>query len=320
MNNPIVTVVLPCHGSLPFMKETIDSLLHQSFPNFEVIVVNDRVSADYLDYVNGLNKIDSRIKVIESKGQGISSALNTGIGLSKSELIARIDADDKMDPQRLEFQLGNMRMGKEILCVGTQLKVIDEHGELIRHTSYPETSDRIREMMKIKNVIAHPSVMFRKEAVLEVGAYRSFFDGAEDYDLWLRLMKIGEIINLDEPLTSYRVHSTQETQKNREYQLEMDSITRLCAVDESLKSGQPGKSSLKSMVTSENVTLINLLKKSTLSREARTSLLSAHSLNVAMSNPNFANLLRALCVFAVRPGMFFTTFKYSFSRLMSIHD
>ena len=320
MKNSIVTVVLPCHGSLPYMKETVDSLIQQSFPDFEVIVVNDRIATEDLEYIYGLHKIDSRFKVVESYGLGISAALNTGIGLAKSNMISRIDADDTMDPHRLELQLGRISISKDILCVGTQLKIIDEFGKLLRYTRFPESSNQIREMMKIRNVVAHPSVMFRKEAVLMAGSYRSFFDGTEDYDLWLRLMKFGEIINLHEPLTSYRIHVSQETRRNREYQQEMDSITRFYAHNESLTPNTLKGNNLKSIVRSGNFKLTNLLKESTLSRQMRISLLSPHYLNAAMSRPNFANLLRALFVLAMRPKFFFLAFRYSFSRWMHFYD
>jgi glycosyltransferase involved in cell wall biosynthesis len=314
MKNSMVSVVLPCHGSLPYMKETVDSLIHQSFPDFEVIVVNDRIAAEHLEFIHGLHKIDPRFKVVKSRGLGISAALNTGIELAKSNLISRIDADDTMDPQRLEFQLDRISISKDILCVGTQLKIIDEFGKLVRYTRFPESSNQIREMMKIRNVVAHPSVMFRKEAVLMAGSYRSFFDGAEDYDLWLRLMKFGEIINIHEPLTSYRIHASQETRRNREYQQEMDSITRFYALEESLTPNALKGNNLKSIVRFGNFRLTNLLKESTLSHQMRISLLSSHYLNAAMSHPNFGNLLRALFVLTIRPKLFFLAFRYSFSR------
>lgn len=320
MKNSIVTVVLPCHGSLPYMKETVDSLIHQSFSDFEVIIVNDRIAAEYLEYINGLHKIDSRFKVVESRGLGISAALNTGIELASSNLISRIDADDTMDPHRLEFQLDRISINEDILCVGTQLKIIDEFGKLVRFTRFPESSNQIREMMKIRNVVAHPSVMFRRKGVLMAGSYRSFFDGTEDYDLWLRLMKFGEIINIHEPLTSYRIHARQETRRNREFQQEMDSITRFYALNESLTPNTLKGNNLKSIVRSGNFKLTNLLKESTLSRQMKISLLSPHYLNAAMSRPNFANLFSALFVLAIRPKLFFLAFRYSFSRWIHFHD
>lgn len=312
-------MVVPCHGSLPYIKETVDSLIHQSFSDFEVIVVNDRIARQSLEYVRGLDKIDSRFKVVDSHGHGISAALNTGIELSKSNLIARIDSDDIMDPQRLEIQLDRISTSMDILCVGTQLKMIDELGKPIRYTRFPESSKQIRDMMKIRNVVAHPSVMVRKDAILKAGSYRSFFDGTEDYDLWLRLMNFGEIVNLHKPLTSYRIHVGQETKRNREYQQEMDSITRFYSLDESRTPIPLKGNSLKSTVRSGNLKLNDLLKESTLSRPIRISLMSSHYLNAAISDPKLANLLRALCVLVIRPKMFYLALCYSFSRWINFY-
>jgi len=310
-----VSVVLPCHGSLPYIQETVDSLIHQTFSEFEVIVVNDRIAYEDIDYVKELSRLDSRFRVVDSYGHGISAALNTGISHTNSNFIARIDADDIMDLLRLEIQHQEITLRKEVLCVGSQLKIINEFGKLIRHTNFPEYCDQIREMMTLRNVVAHPSVLFRKDAFLKVGSYRSFFDGAEDYDLWLRLIKSGEIVNLHESLTSYRIHSAQETRKNREIQQKMDSVTRFYAVIEPEISIMMGPNTLKSIVSSEMFKSADLVKNSLLPQQVKKSLLGAQYLNAAMSNPNFVNLLGAIYVLGSRPKLFFLAVKYLCSRL-----
>ena len=310
-----MSVVLPCHGSLPYIQETVDSLIHQTFSEFEVIVVNDRIAYEDIDYVKELSRLDSRFRVVDSYGHGISAALNTGISHTNSNFIARIDADDIMDLLRLEIQHQEITLRKEVLCVGSQLKIINEFGKLIRHTNFPEYCDQIREMMTLRNVVAHPSVLFRKDAFLKVGSYRSFFDGAEDYDLWLRLIKSGEIVNLHESLTSYRIHSAQETRKNREIQQKMDSVTRFYAVIEPEISIMMGPNTLKSIVSSEMFKSADLVKNSLLPQRVKKSLLGAQYLNAAMSNPNFVNLLGAIYVLGSRPKLFFLAVKYLCSRL-----
>jgi hypothetical protein len=220
-----------------------------------------------------------------------------------------------MDLLRLEIQHQEITLRKEVLCVGSQLKIINEFGKLIRHTNFPEYCDQIREMMTLRNVVAHPSVLFRKDAFLKVGSYRSFFDGAEDYDLWLRLIKSGEIVNLHESLTSYRIHSAQETRKNREIQQKMDSVTRFYAVIEPEISIMMGPNTLKSIVSSEMFKSADLVKNSLLPQRVKKSLLGAQYLNAAMSNPNFVNLLGAIYVLGSRPKLFFLAVKYLCSRL-----
>jgi glycosyltransferase involved in cell wall biosynthesis len=314
MRNHLISVVLPCHGSLPYIQETVESLVNQSFSDFEVLVVNDRISDLYIDQIRNLTKHDTRFRVIESNGRGISAALNTGIAHSNASLIARIDADDIMDSMRLKMQFREISTNEQILCVGSQLKIIDMDGNLTRYTNFPESFDEIRQMMQLRNVIAHPSVLFRKSAVLQAGSYRSFFDGAEDYDLWLRLLNLGEIVNLNQPLTSYRVHPFQETRKNREIQQEMDSFTRFCSFATLHSPIFEGFSDLKSLVNQEAFRSVDVIRVSGLPHRARVSLLCAGILNSAMSNPGFVNSVRSLLVLIRRPHLFFLAIKYVVTR------
>ena len=314
MRNPLVAVLLPCYGSLPYIQETIESLMQQTFSDFEVVIINDRIASEDLEYVKGLARLDSRFRVLESEGHGISAALNTGIASSNSSLIARIDADDKMDPKRLEVQSHEIELNGAVLCVGSQLKLIDNNGGFIRYTSFPESPSQIRKMMDLRNVVAHPSVLFRKDAILKVGSYRSFFDGAEDYDLWLRLLNSGEILNLHEPLTTYRIHASQETRNNKEIQQELDSFTRFYAKTGGQTLNSPQHITLKSLLIPGTVRSVNFVKNSTLPKRVQKTLLGASYLNAAMSNPSFMNLLKSMFVFVYRPELFYLALKYSLTR------
>jgi hypothetical protein len=160
--------------------------------------------------------------------------------------------------------------------------------------------------------------MFRKDAILKVGAYRSFFDGSEDYDLWLRLIDFGDIINLHEPLTVYRTHLSQETRRNRESQLEMDSLTRIFAVSASNIPESSAGENLKSMVIDTKLITSDFLKKSTLSVQDKISLTSAHYLNAAMAELTLANLAKSIYVMAIRPKLFLLALKYTFSRWLHV--
>jgi glycosyltransferase involved in cell wall biosynthesis len=318
MKKYLISVVLPCHGSLPYIQETISSLLAQTFDDFEVILVNDRVALSDLDFVLSLRKLDSRFQIVKSIGEGISNALNTGITTSNSNLIARIDADDVMDSERLKVQFREMQLNNRVSCMGSQLKIVNESGDLLRYTNFPTSSREISEMMKLRNVVAHPSVLFRKEAVTRVGSYRSFFDGAEDYDLWLRLLRSGEIMNLKQPLTSYRIHPTQETAKNRDVQQEMDSLTRFYAFAGTESVTNIELSSLKARVSSKSINFRGLVKKSNLPHNIQSDLLASSELNKTISNPNFFNLLRSLWVLFTHPKLFLLASKYSAARFLHV--
>lgn len=318
MNSPSVSIVLPCHGFLPYLRETVESVLCQSFHNFELLLVRDRIATSDLGLVNNIVKMDNRIRALDSSGAGISHALNSGIKEARSSLIARIDADDMMDPQRIEHQFREISSQSSVLCVGSQLRIINEIGEFLRYTNFPTSPKRIRKMMMLRNVVAHPSVIFRKESVLKVGLYRAFFDGSEDYDLWLRLLRDGEIINLPEPLTTYRVHEDQQTRKNRELQQEMDAFTRFSSY-----SGIEGLflsdiSTLKEFADSRSKSTNKLIRDSRLSEKIKRDLVSSNKINNAVSSPKLRNLLALISVFVTSPSVFYLAIQYSFSRINNV--
>jgi glycosyltransferase involved in cell wall biosynthesis len=154
-------------------------------------------------------------KVFVSKLPGISHALNLGIRESSGELIARIDADDLMRKDRLTLQNAFLEKHPEVVCVGSQVAKINVNEMVIGISCYPERNKQITKTLLFRNCIAHPSVMYRRSAILKVGGYRPEFDGVEDYDLWLRLSVTGQIRNLKTRLTSYRVWENQVTRKKK---------------------------------------------------------------------------------------------------------
>jgi glycosyltransferase involved in cell wall biosynthesis len=169
--------------------------------------------------------IDQRIRIVHSTTPGISAALNLGITEANTNLIARLDCDDVMEPERLEIQESVLR-DERIVCVGSQIRIMDHSGRTVRYTHYPTKYAAIRSSLRIRNVVAHPSVMSRKSSIGLAGGYRSEFNGAEDYDLWIRLSRIGRIVNIALPLTNYRIHENQVSSRNKEIQTHLDANVR----------------------------------------------------------------------------------------------
>lgn len=203
-----ITVLMPVHGGGEYLEETIRSVLNQSFHEFEFLIILDRASDTALKIIESFN-FDTRIKTATAKGQGIVSALNTGIDLSESDFIARIDSDDLMAKDRMAKQKDFLDRNPKVVCVGSCIQLIDEAGRELYPHHNPEKHRKILNEMSRRTPMAHPSVMYRTAAVQEVGAYREFFKYAEDYDLWVRLGEIGELHNIQETLTYYRIHSNQ---------------------------------------------------------------------------------------------------------------
>jgi O86/O127-antigen biosynthesis beta-1,3-galactosyltransferase len=226
MKNPDTTVLMPVHGLAPFLNEAIRSVLAQTRRELELLIVFDRPHQSAIDAVKEFQKVDHRIRSIHSTTPGISAALNLGISQSNTTLIARLDCDDVMEAERLEKQEFVMH-DESIVCAGSQLGIMDSNGINIRYTHYPTGSTSIKASLRIRNVVAHPSVIFRKAAFELAGGYREQFNGSEDYDLWIRLSRIGRIVNIDQVLTKYRVHDNQASGKNKEIQIKLDADVRL---------------------------------------------------------------------------------------------
>ena len=149
-------------------------------------------------------------RFIFANGFGISNALNSGIAVSCSEFIARLDADDIILPNRIEKQYSFLVENPQFVLVGTQMTLFKSVGkESIRITTYPVHNSAIKSVLRMKNCIGHPTVMFRKSIFYSAGQYRSYFNGAEDFDLWIRMSNLGKFKNLNENLTLYRISETQ---------------------------------------------------------------------------------------------------------------
>ena len=206
-----VSVIIPVYGDAPHLKSTITSVESQEYQNFELILILDRPSADIDSYSRELENHSDRVRVLNSKNPGISDALNLGINESSGQFLARLDSDDLMRADRLKLQVKFLEKHPEVVCIGSQVMKINVLGQPIGHSTFPTRARQISETLLFRNCIAHPSVMYRKSAIVRAGGYRSEYNGAEDYDLWLRLLNFGQIVNLNEELTLYRVWENQIT-------------------------------------------------------------------------------------------------------------
>jgi glycosyltransferase involved in cell wall biosynthesis len=204
-----VSIICPIHGHGEFLHQTLDSIKAQSFGgDMEVILILDRCSGDVLTIINNFqNLLD--IKAITSTIPGLVPALNLGLKYAGGKYVARIDSDDLMVPSRIEKQFAFLETEQQIIVLGSSVVEINEHGNKIGLREYPVDADEMNISLSKQCTIAHPSVMFRRDNIIKLGGYRSFFENAEDYDLWLRVRDHGLILSTLEPLTFYRIHSGQ---------------------------------------------------------------------------------------------------------------
>jgi glycosyltransferase involved in cell wall biosynthesis len=215
-----VTILIPNLNGAEFLERAIQSSLKQG-GNIKILIVdngsNDR-SREILDFYS---HNEENVSFLIEEQRGISHALNKGIRAISTPYIARLDADDEMLPNRIVRQLAFLQENAEHVLVGSQLQFMDKNGSCISSSIYPTSSDEVRLALAYMNPIAHPSVMFRRDAVEKVGLYNSEFDGAEDLELWIRLIEVGKIANINESLTRYRLHSEQVSVTNNLYLVEL---------------------------------------------------------------------------------------------------
>ena len=206
MTTPAVTVLMPVYNAERFVARTVDTILAQTFGDFEFLIINDGSTDGSLAILQDYAKRDARVRLISRPNTGYVAALNEGLGLARGEFVARIDADDLSDPRRLELQVGRMRREPGLVALGSNALAIDEDGHLLGDYSVPLTHEEIEaNHLRGSSSIHHPAVMLRPEAVTRVGGYRREFMPCEDFDLWLRLGEVGRLANLPERLLTKRL-------------------------------------------------------------------------------------------------------------------
>jgi GT2 family glycosyltransferase len=213
MGQPQVSVVLPVWNGERYLQESVDSILAQDFRDFELIIVDDG-STDATGEIIGRYAGDPRVRVHRQENRGLVAALNVGLELSKADLIARLDADDIARSDRLSLQLAYLHENPDVMAVGSAIELMDAEGRGLGIRHYPVGKGMATRGLLDGCTLAHPAVMMRKAAVLKVGAYRECFRHAEDYDLWLRLMELGQVDNLPEALIRYRMHAQSITKRH----------------------------------------------------------------------------------------------------------
>ena len=184
----------------------MESVLEQTFRDFEFLIVDDGSTDSSSDYLNSLSDLDSRVKVLYQKKSGLVASLNRLIRESRGSLLARMDADDVCLPDRFQAQVDRFRREPGLGVLGGQVEIIGAEGEPLGRWIYPTAPREVEEMLKFGCPVAHPAVMMRKELVVKIGGYRDFFTHCEDYDLWLRLSDLAPISNLDRVVLRYRIH------------------------------------------------------------------------------------------------------------------
>lgn len=213
MSLPVVSILLPVYNSSKYLRAAMDSLLHQTFKDFELLVINDGSTDNSEEIIHSYS--DSRIAYSRNEGnKGLIFTLNKGIALAKGRYIARMDADDICVEDRLQKQVNWLEKNLSTAVVGCHITFINTAG--IATGEWKDdietfTHSAIRQKMAWENCMAHPTVMMRSEIARQYRYHRNQ-KNTEDYDLWLRLLADGQLIEkVHEKLLLYRVHDNSIT-------------------------------------------------------------------------------------------------------------
>ncbi|HEX8521008.1 MAG TPA: glycosyltransferase family 2 protein [Tepidisphaeraceae bacterium] len=223
MSKSRVSVLMPVYNAAAFVQQAVESILAQTYRDFEFIIVDDGSTDRTSRILKKLASRDPRIHLIHQSNAGIVAALNNGLQHCAGDLIARMDADDVSMPQRFERQVEYLDAHPECVCVGSRVLAIDPYGGVLYTSEHEQSHEWIdRELLKgVGWAVVHPVAMLRKGAMSAVGAYRREFQWAEDMDLFLRLAELGKLANLPDILLQYRQHPDSVNRSRQKEQIQV---------------------------------------------------------------------------------------------------
>lgn len=208
---------MPVYNAGDFLVEALDSILSQTYQNFELIIINDGSTDKSQKIIETYqNRYPEKIRVIYLKTKhGAFAAANRGVRISKGEYIAPMDSDDISEPERIEKEIDFLQKNPDYIVVGTHAKIIDKNGEEIGKKAFPINHQDIYQKFFEVNPIVHPSCMIRRSLMPEkTTLYRDKFGVNDDYYTLFVLLRFGKFANIPEFLFNYRIHQNNSSLQN----------------------------------------------------------------------------------------------------------
>jgi GT2 family glycosyltransferase len=202
-----LSVVMPVHNGARYVGAAIDSVLNQTSPDFELLVMDDGSTDETPAILARCAALDCRIRVFRRPHQGQIATRNELLRLARGDIVACADADDICLPDRFERQLHVMSDDTRLWVLGTAMESIDASGRRRRRRRVITGSDAVAADLERGCCIGHPSCMMRRQEILAIGGYRPGYEAAEDYDLFLRASEHGRVDNLEAVGVLYRTHA-----------------------------------------------------------------------------------------------------------------
>lgn len=221
---------MSCHNADRWLREAIDSVLAQTFEDYEFMIVDDGSTDETWKIIQSYRDRDERIVAISKNNTGLADSLNVGIAHARGKWIARLDADDLCETKRLEEQMNFVRKHADVILLGTGFLEIDENSRVIKRHIYPTNHQvLLRHLERLQRFFPHSSAFYRSDTARQVGGYNKRFHRAQDRRLWLEMSMRGQIACLPIPLVRNRKHTAQISNDDRgRRQLFYGSLATIC--------------------------------------------------------------------------------------------
>ena len=209
---PLISVIMPVFNGEKYLQSAIDSVLSQTINNFEFIIVDDCSTDSTSKILKNIK--DKCVKIYRNTSNlGVASSLNRALKLAKGKYIARMDADDISYPSRLQKQLEFLESNPSVVACGVQVEIIDAQNRSTSTRSFPQSATSCHDYLMLTSPILHPTLMARASVYKKIG-YTAKYKTAEDWDLYFKLLKFGQLQNLPDTLYSYRQSFSSNGFKN----------------------------------------------------------------------------------------------------------
>jgi glycosyltransferase involved in cell wall biosynthesis len=273
MDHPKVSVIMSVYNDEKHIRPALESILNQTFADFEFIIVNDGSTDGTEEIIRSCR--DPRIRLVNQENRGLTRSLNRALSLARADYFARMDGDDISERQRFARQVAFLDDNGHVGIVGSFAYRLDEKGRRCSLFSYPVENDDIKEALRSTCPMCHSSVMYRRACIERVGPYREKVGPTEDLDLYFRVSEHFDMANIPEPLHAYRVDPEGITIRRRFDQMRYDKLVRKMAEQRM----QTGRDRLDEMSEEEIARLLEQFLPRTLENEKKV--ISASCIHLA---------------------------------------
>lgn len=225
---PLVSVVVSTYNREKYVKRAIESVLSQTYKNIEFVIIDNASTDKTPEIISEFSRKDERIVILTNETNlGHVKSINRGIVMAHGKYISRIDDDDFWcEPDKLERQVNFLEKNKDYVLVGGGMIKIDKNGTEIMRQFRPETDENIRKSILIGDIFVHSTVVFLKKSWAQTGGYDENIGYADDWDLWLKLGKIGKFYNFQEYFVYYLQWQGNISNRNVFYNLKIANKLR----------------------------------------------------------------------------------------------